>query len=240
MRIAILADIHANVEALEAVLIAAEKAGADRFFVLGDVVGYGVDPAACIHRLRELEVVGVLGNHDQAVIDLAQLKGLNPLARESLLEVLPSLGPEEKKFLRSLVLRYAEFGGVFAHANPIRPEEWQPLFLFDHIVWCLQRLDWKVGFVGHTHHPGIFCKVGSQVVTLTSPEVIIGKHQYLVNPGSVGQPRDRDWRAAFAVWDLDRSLVQLHRVEYPVQRTQEKLTQAGWPAYLVERLAQGE
>jgi predicted phosphodiesterase len=240
MKVAVLADIHGNLEALEAVLIAAAQEGVEGYYVLGDVVGYGPDPLACLYRLRELEAVCVMGNHDQAMVDLRCLRELNTLARQALLESRPALGATEFGYLRSWPYRHVAWGGVFSHANPVRPEEWQHLFLYEHVAWCLDRLDWKVAFVGHTHHQGIYCQLDGQIVALTSAEVAVGRHRYLVNPGSVGQPRDRDWRAAFAVWDLGRSHVKLQRVEYPVQCTQEKMGQAGWPGYLVERLGQGE
>lgn len=240
VKLAVLADIHANVEALEAVLIAAEKAGVERLFALGDVVGYGPDPVACIYRLREARAVCVLGNHDQAMVELRGVRGLNRLARDSILCARPLLAAAELEYLRSFAFRHVQFGAVFAHANPIRPEEWQHLYLYDHLLWCMQRTDWQVNFVGHTHHPGIFCFQGDQVVALTSGELAIGPHCYLINPGSVGQPRDGDWRASFALWDLDRNYLELRRVEYPVRRTQEKICQRDWPPYLAQRLARGE
>ena len=240
MKIAILADIHSNVEALEAVLLAAEKGGAERFFCLGDVVGYGVDPVACIYRLREVEAVCVLGNHDQAMVNTRCVRTLNTLARHTILQSRAWLSDEEIQYLHSFAFRRIEFDGVFSHANPIRPEEWGHLYLYEKIVWCMERLDWLIGFCGHTHYPGIFCRMNEQTIPLTSTKVAIGRHRYLVNPGSVGQPRDGDWRAAFAMWDIDCQLVELHRVEYPVKQTQEKIYQMGWPYYVADRLSRGE
>jgi len=240
MKIALLADIHANLEALETTLVAAEKAGAQRFFSLGDAVGYGADPVACINRLQEVEAVCILGNHDQAMVDAQHLKSLNPLARDTILRSRERLSANEVEYLRSFSFRRVEFGSAFAHANPIKPEEWEPLFLYDQVVWCMERLDWQISFIGHTHNPAIYCQIQGRVVQLGSSKVAIGHHQYLVNPGSVGQPRDGDWRAAFALWDLDRQYVELCRVEYPVEQTQEKMHQAGWPPYLAERLSRGE
>ena len=240
MKVALLADIHSNLEALETTLIAAEKSGAERIYSLGDAVGYGVDAVACINRLREVDAVCILGNHDQAMVDAKHLRSLNSSARETILMSRDWLTTEELDYLSSFAYRRMEFGGAFSHANPITPEEWEPLFLYDQVVWCMERLDWQMGFVGHTHHPAIFCKRQDDVVPLTSTRVAIGHHQYIVNPGSVGQPRDGDWRASFALWDLDGHYVELQRVEYPVQQTQAKMEEAGWPAYLTERLGRGE
>lgn len=240
MKIVVLADIHANLEALEAVLIAASREGAERYFVLGDVVGYGLDPVACINRLKEINAVCVLGNHDAATIAPVQIKGFNSLARETLLWTREIVGEDELDYLKSFPYRHVEFGAAFSHANPVKPEEWQPLLLYEHVAWCFSKLDWKVAFVGHTHHRAVYCKTSSQIAYLTSAKVVLGRHSYLVNPGSVGQPRDGDWRASYALWDLERSYIELRRVEYPVRRTQEKMAQADWPPYLIQRLSTGE
>ena len=241
MKVAVLADIHANLEALEAVLIAAGREGAERFFVLGDVVGYGIDPVACINRLKEIEAVCVLGNHDQAVLEPAQLRGLNPLARHALLHTREMLGEDERAYLRSFPFRHIEHGAALTHANPIEPEAWQHVLLYRHLRWCLKEMEWDVAFVGHTHQRAVSCQFNRrQVANLTSSRVVLGRHRYLINPGSVGQPRDGDWRASYALWDLESSFIELVRVEYPVRRTQEKLAKAQWPTYLVKRLATGE
>ena len=240
MKVAILADIHANLEALEAVLLAADGAGAQRFVVLGDIVGYGFDPVACIYRLQEVEAIGLLGNHDQALVEPGHLSAFNYEARTTLLQARSQLTAEHLAFLASLAFRHVEWGGVFAHANPIAPEEWEHLYLYEQVAWCLRRMDWRLGFVGHTHIAGIYCKIGDQIVALTSRQVAVGRHQILINPGSVGQPRDRDPRASFALWDLAAEHVELHRVEYPLRKTQAKMAQAGWPRYATERLALGE
>ena len=241
MKIAVLSDIHANLEALESVLIAAQKAGVDRYVVLGDVVGYGADPAACIYRLLEAEATCVLGNHDQALVDGRYARALNPLARESILHSREVVSEEEIKYLQQLAFRHIEYEGAFAHSNPVRPEDWVPMFLYPDIVWCLGHIEWRIAFVGHTHYPAIYCRMkNSEVVPLTTLQLAVGPHRYLVNPGSVGQPRDGDWRASFAVWDVEREHVGLHRVEYAVDRAQEKIINADLPDYLADRLSKGE
>ena len=240
MRLAVLSDIHGNLEALEAVLIAVDQEGADQLLVLGDLVGYGPDPAACIHRLREAGAVCVLGNHDQALVDGQRVHELNTMARDTLLESRALVAEEELRYIRSFAYRHVEGEGVFAHANPVCPEEWQTLYLLQHVRWCLEQLEWRIAFVGHTHHAALFCQMESGPVPLTSSELAIGRHRYLVNTGSVGQPRDGDPRASFALWDVDAEHVELRRTEYPLRRTQEKIHDLGWPAYAAERLARGE
>jgi len=240
VKIAILADVHANLEALEAVLIAVERERADRIFCLGDIVGYGPDPLGCIYRLKEAEVQTVLGNHDQAIVEPSHIQSFNRLARPALYHAREALGDEEIDYLSRASLRRVEFNAVFAHANPLKPEDWEPLHMYDKIMWCFERLDWSLCFVGHTHEAGIYCKLHNRPLPLTSTTVAIGAHQYLINVGSVGQPRDGDWRASFALWDLDRQYVELQRVEYPIQRTQRKMAECDFPVYLTERLARGE
>ena len=240
MKFAILADIHANLEALEAVLLAAEDEGADRFIALGDVVGYGVDPVACLYRLREQEFSSVLGNHDQALVDCKQARSLNAIARDTVLRSRHLVSEEHLDYIRHFGFRHVEYDAVFSHANPIKPEEWLHMILFPDIAWCLDRLDWKIAFVGHTHHPAIYCKTENRITALTSSEVAVGRHRFMINPGSVGQPRDGDRRASYALWDVAADYVQLRRVEYPVERTQQKIAEAGWPDYVAERLGRGE
>ena len=240
MRVAILSDIHGNLEALESVLIAIHREVADQLVVLGDVVGYGPDPVACIYRIREAEGLCVLGNHDQALIDPAHLHELNYMARDTLLRSQDMVGAEELAYLRTFAFRHVEGEAVFTHANPLEPEQWQSLYLFEHVDWCLAGLDALIAFVGHTHYPGIYCRMDSTSVLLTSSQVAIGRHRYLVNVGSVGQPRDGDPRSSFALWDVEDDHVELRRVEYSVRRTQEKIHALGWPSYVAERLARGE
>lgn len=240
MKLAVLADIHANLEALDAVLQAAQQAGADRIVSLGDVVGYGADPGACIRRLQEVDAVAVLGNHDQAVLEPACIRWHNLYARESLIDARMQLDSAELDYLGRCAFRRVECGAILSHANPLRPEEWELLHTHEQVSWCMERLDWQVAFVGHTHHAALYCRLRSTVLPLTSATVAIGPHQYLINPGSVGQPRDGDWRASFALWDVDRRLVQLQRVEYDVQRAQERIAARDWPPYLAQRLARGE
>ncbi|MEW6754894.1 MAG: metallophosphoesterase family protein [Candidatus Latescibacterota bacterium] len=240
MKLAVLADIHGNQAALEAVLQAARRAAAQRVVCLGDVVGYGPDPAGCIRRLAEVEAVMVLGNHDQAMLEPGRIRWFNRFARHSLIHSRSLLGADELRYLAQSAFRRGESGAVFAHANPLRPEDWELLYTHEQVSWCMERLDWQVAFVGHTHHAALYCRLQSHVVPLTSTSVAIGPHQYLVNPGSVGQPRDGDWRASFALWDVDGRLVQLQRVEYDVQRAQAGIAALDWPPYLAERLGRGE
>jgi predicted phosphodiesterase len=239
MKIAILGDIHGNLEALEAVLIAVGREGANRVICLGDIVGYGPDPLGCIYRLQEVEADLVLGNHDQAILFPEKIRSFNPFARPSLLHAHEIIGVDERSFLKKSTMQLEMDGAIFSHANPIAPEEWEPLFMHRKISWCMDHLEHTMAFVGHTHHAMIHCKMRSRTLALTSSTVAIGPHQYLVNPGSVGQPRDGDWRASYALWDLAGGYVELQRVEYAVKRTKEKMLNLGYPDFTAQRLVKG-
>jgi predicted phosphodiesterase len=240
MKLAILADIHANLEALEAVLIAAADAGVSRVVSLGDVVGYGADPLGCIYRLQEAGAVSIMGNHDRAVLAPAEIQTFSYAARQSLLHTREIMQTEAAGYLGRAAYRRVEFGGALVHAHPVRPEEWELLYTHESVAAAAAEMEWDLAFFGHTHHAVIYCQVRERVLPLTSSAVAVGPHRYLINPGSVGQPRDGDWRAAFALWDVERQLVELRRVEYAVAKAQEKMAAAGRPEYLVRRIALGE
>jgi len=240
MRIAVLSDIHANLEALEAVLLAASAAGVERVISLGDVVGDGADPVGCIYRLQEADAVPILGNHDQAVLDPAQIHPLNYAARQSLLDTREALDTETLEYLRRAGYRRVESGAAMVHAHPDRPESWEPLYTYPSLTSAAAETEWDLVFYGHTHHAAVYCYVQDRVLSMTSSIVAIGPHRYLINPGSVGQPRDGDWRAAFALWDVGRHVVELKRVEYAVEEAQGKMRAANRPLYEIERIALGE
>ena len=248
MRVAVISDIHANLEALEAALIAIEREGIDRIICLGDIVGYGPDPLGCIYRLQEVEALGLLGNHDQAVINPPMIRTFNATARPSLIYACECIGEQERAYLEGLplIIEGGEIEGlkglndaVFAHASPINPVEWEPLFLHKSIANAMDAFERKIAFVGHTHYAGIHCKIRARTIALTSSIVAIGPHQYLVNSGSIGQPRHGKWGASYAIWDVEKNSVELHSVEYPVRRTQEKMQALGFPQFTIERLSQG-
>ena len=248
MKVAVIADIHANLEALEATLIAIERDGIDRIICLGDIVGYGPDPLGCIYRLQEVEALVLMGNHDQAMINPQSIRSFNSNARPSLIYAFECIGEEERAYMEGLPLhvegRDIEGGlgmndVVFAHASPINSAEWEPLFLHSSIAKTMDALERKIAFIGHTHYPGIHCKMRARTLALTSSIVAIGPHQYLVNSGSIGQPRDGNWRASYAIWDIEKNGVELHRVEYPVGRTQEKMRELDFPQFTIGRLSRG-
>ncbi len=240
MRVALLADIHGNLEALLAVLDAVSRAEADVVLCLGDVVGYGAEPRECIEELRSRNICGVAGNHDFAVSGKCDLDYFNAEARESVLWTRSRLSGEDLEFLGGLPLVYE--GPMFsaAHGSFAAPEA------FDYV---LTPLDARVsfgslgrpwGFFGHSHIPVSFVLNGDEI--RASEEDLISLPPgaaALVNVGSVGQPRDFDARACFALFDGEKGTVELVRVEYEVEKAAGKIVGAGLPARNAYRLYLG-
>lgn len=232
LRLAVLSDVHANLEALEAVLHEVEARGADEIICLGDVVGYGPDPEACVERIRALSAVTVLGNHDEAV------------ARGEGIEYLPKHGQRAARlhqswlsadalaWLDGLPLTAVHGGVTLAHAAPLDPEEWPRLDSFRLIREQFGAFDTDVCFVGHSHRPAVVSdKIG---VMRVRPGA-----RFIIDVGSVGQPRDKDPRASFGLFDTEATAFELVRVGYDVARTARRVKERGLPAELGDRLAHG-
>ncbi|HEY2801294.1 MAG TPA: metallophosphoesterase family protein [Chthoniobacterales bacterium] len=239
MRFAIISDIHGNLEALEAVLADARSQDCTHFVCLGDVVGYNANPSECVRIIRELECPVVKGNHDeQASIDRAT-EGFNELAEEAIEWTREHLTVDEKTWLASLRLTRKVRDFTIVHATLDKPEEWGYVFndldaiasfTYQHTALC---------FFGHTHWPTAFVRDGNVRRLTTGQIVLTAGRKYFINAGSVGQPRDRDWRAAYCIYDCDRNLVEERRVEYDLATTQRKIRAAGLPERLADRLAVG-
>ncbi|PSQ80214.1 MAG: metallophosphoesterase [Bacteroidetes bacterium QS_8_68_15] len=234
VRIAVLSDIHSNLDALEATLRTLdERGGADAVYCLGDVVGYGADAAACVERVRERCDGVVMGNHDAAV------------AREEGMGVLPSdgqaaarnnreqLSDEQLDWLASLPLTLEAHGLRLVHASPDRPAAWTRLDGFRAAKAQFDAFDEAVCFVGHTHRPAIMAD-SLGVLSVRSG------NRYLINPGSVGQPRDENPRAGFGLFDPDAFDYENVRVPYDTERAAEKVRAAGLPDRLARRLLRGK
>ena len=250
LRILLLSDIHANLEALNACLEAAPAH--DRIVNLGDVVGYGADPNAVIDSVRSLSGQIVRGNHDKAVSGVMNLEHFNPMAGLAALWTREHLTPEKLDWLRELPqgpIYVPELEQVqFVHGSPMDEDEY--LVNTRDSREPLMTASARITFFGHTHRQGGFSWNGEQ------PDIICPEYgspdqidswslplregvRYLINPGSVGQPRDEDWRAAFAVLDSDLRRVEYFRVPYDVKSAQEKILDAGLPPRLATRLATG-
>jgi len=235
VKLALLSDIHSNLEALDAVLEALPQV--DRILVLGDIVGYGPDPLGVIDRLQSVKARAVRGNHDQAMLEPSLLELFNPHAAAAARWTLDVMTPQSLRYLNSLPL-YGRIGRHrLVHGSPRKPYIWE--YILDELqaLEILVRLGTRYCFFGHTHLPRIFTESGEQIPEGT--DWIEMPASALVNPGSVGQPRDGNPDAAFAVVDLSRPAVRFGRVPYDIATTQAKIRAAGLPEVEAERLALG-
>jgi predicted phosphodiesterase len=244
MRYLVLSDIHANLEALDAA-IAAAAAAYDRVLVLGDLVGYGADPNAVVERVRALSPAAIIrGNHDKAACGIDDASAFNPAARHAALWTYETLTAENRSFLRELPEGPLLVGEAIeiCHGAPFDEDA----YIFDGPdAWrALELTRASLCFFGHTHIAVAFLRSG-QVFEAIVPEDGETKIQasngrrLLVNPGSIGQPRDGDPRAGFAIYDDRAGVVAMRRVEYPIARAQDKIIAAGLPRALANRLAVG-
>lgn len=240
MRYAILSDIHGNLEALRAVLADARERS-DAFLCLGDVVGYGADPEACIDVVaRQCEVV-VGGNHEHAVAGLLDLSWFNVWARAAAEWTRARLDDDERAWLGGLPLVREVGDATLVHASPANPADWDYLVSAEDGYAAFGAFAGRLCFVGHSHLPRAWAQ-GSwgRDHDVAAAEVRLATGcRYIVNVGSVGQPRDRDPRAAYALWDLEARRVTICRVAYDLQTAREKIVRAGLPRFLADRLAAG-
>lgn len=239
MRIALFGDIHANLEALEAVLDDAAKQHVTDYVCMGDVVGYNADPAACLELVRAMDCPTVKGNHDEDASASHSLDAMNPVAAAALEWTRQQLSDDQRQWLRRLrmVRQVADFTVV--HSTLDQPAHWNYVTnRFDAMSNFSYQFT-QICFHGHTHVPRIYVKTDRVREVPADSLAIEDGAKYFINVGSVGQPRDGDWRGCYAIYDLDARLVTLRRVEYDIATTQRKILAAGLPEMLAERIAEG-
>ena len=233
MKIAVLSDIHSNFEALTAVLAEIERRGADVVFCLGDIVGYGAEAAACVDLVREACTQSVLGNHDLAVATGRGTKALPPDGQEAARHNRKELSEAQRTWLAALPLKVEAHGCTFAHATPELPEAWYRVDSYAIAQAQFDHFATDVCFVGHTHTPAVMAdRIG---VLQVRPG-----NRYLINVGSVGQPRDQNPRACVAFFDTEAFHYELVRVPYHTERAGAKIIAAGLPRRLADRLQAGQ
>ena len=246
MRYLILSDLHANAEALSAVLARVRGRSYDSIVVLGDLVGYGADPNDVIDRVRHLRrrKLMVRGNHDRVAAGLDPGGSFNPVALSAALWTSGILSAENRRFLGDLPVGPVEVDGrfVICHGSPLDEDAY--IFSDSDAAWNFRSIGLDLCFFGHSHIPSVFTLEpdGIRVDVVRGPKrrwkLEPGK-RYLMNPGSVGQPRDRNIAAAFAVYDSNRGEVIFERVAYDVAAAREKILRAGLPNALGDRLLVG-
>ena len=242
MRYAILSDIHGNIEALEAVLADIDRQKIDAIISVGDIVGYYPDPEQCVKRLRERSPVGVAGNHDYAAVGRIDTSTFTYYAFAAMEWTKANISAETKEYLAALPLTLEKEGMFFTHASPTNPQSWSYVFPDSEaaVFEAFSSLAFPVNFIGHTHWPSIMIQSGDRIAL--HPEHTIklnSKSCYLINVGSVGQPRDFDPRSCYAVYDTATRHVSLLRVPYDYTITQRKIRSNHLPLFLAERLERG-
>lgn len=253
MKIALFADIHSNLEALRACLAHAEGEGAGLFVFLGDLVGYGADPVDCLNLIAEYAEVGALlvrGNHDEAALG-GLAENMNPIAREAIHWTRRQLGVRERAFLSTLPMTAMHGDLLFVHASANQPQSWPYIYSGNQAKRCMDATDAAICFVGHVHHqtlywlptPGLArVLTGAQVFTPTPgvPIPLARNRRWLAITGSVGQPRDGNSAAAYALFEDESRLLTFFRVPYDHQGAARKIVAAGLPGQLAAQLLRGE
>jgi len=241
MRYGIFSDIHSNLEALDAAIKAYKKEDIDKYLCIGDVVGYATNPKECLEKVKRLSMITVAGNHDWASVNLFSTDYFNPLAKEAVSWTQRNLDDRGRYFLEGLPLVYKNEDLTMVHGTLHEPDEFNYMtdgYIASH---TFELLETDICFVGHTHVPGIFIKskdgrVRYQVEGNTD---IKEGNRYIMNVGSIGQPRDGNPKAAYCIYDTDKKNAQIKRINYDIQAARKKIIAEGLPKFLGERLIIG-
>jgi len=232
MRLAIISDIHGNLEGLTKAFEIIDAKKIDQVYCLGDIVGYGANPNECISMLRARNVLSIIGNHDQAVIDAEKAGSLNDFARQAIDWTARQLTPESFTFLSRLPYTIVAHDCTFVHASPDEPHEWNYILSAYEAHEQFRFFSTSICWIGHSHRSSIFCE------DLKTKKVEKEK-RYIINVGSVGQPRNGDSRLSFGIFDTDRWEYEHVVSVYDVELARQKIIEAGLPLYLADRLLFG-
>jgi predicted phosphodiesterase len=243
MLVAICTDIHGNRHAFEAVIAAAEVAGAEEMWCLGDLVGYGAEPDACVALADEVCALVLAGNHDLAVTGALSLEDFSRGAALAARWTQETLSEDSMAWLRELSPSGERMGYGLFHASP-RDPVWEYVLSGLTAAMCFDATDFRVSFIGHSHVALSFARFEGEPATGTTRrdgvEVDIAQHEWLINPGSAGQPRDGDPRAAWLLLDTERQTVTYQRSDYDIAGAQAAIRAARLPDSLAERLQYGQ
>lgn len=240
MRYAVISDVHANLEALVSVLLDIRKVGIEEIFFLGDAVGYGPDPEKCLDILNIECKILIAGNHDWAVIGLTDIGFFNLYARQAIEWTIDRISPDKMEIMKAFKISESitEKDIFLVHSTPKKPENWYYLQTLTDAQINFEAFGARICFLGHTHSPYIIEKKSSGELKIHRNKVWISDtSRYIINVGSVGQPRDRDPRPCYCVFD--DGFIHLRRIEYNIKKTQDKMMNYGLPHYLIERLSYG-
>ncbi|HKO37467.1 MAG TPA: metallophosphoesterase family protein [Solirubrobacterales bacterium] len=245
MRVAVLSDIHSNRHALEAVLTAVDEAGVDQIWCLGDMVGYGAEPDACTALIRERSSTCLVGNHDLALLGAIDVSTFSETAAAAVEWTRANVSDETLEFLGTLEPSASQDGVGLFHASP-RDPVWEYVLSTDQAEAGLEAQEERVGLIGHSHialffvrPPGARPGYAQGAQAGDGAEVDLAEGDWLLNPGSVGQPRDGDPRAAWLELDTEEWQARYHRAPYDIEGAASAILAAGLPSVLAERLEVG-
>jgi len=233
MRIAVISDIHSNLEALKRAQVEIEREKVDEIVCLGDIVGYGANPNECVDIVKSLTPHVLLGNHDEAAIDLTRTEFFNPFARIAAEWTADNLTEDNKDYLAALPFTLERSGIMFVHASPLNPEEWNYVLTPSDAAENFGAIPSEVCFIGHSHVPEIFGE---------DPWVrnIVRGEKFIVNVGSIGQPRDGNPKLSFGIFDTELWSYRNIRLDYDIELASFKIKKAGLPRNLADRLFVGK
>ena len=247
MRIAIISDVHSNLEALNAVVDDIDRGAISLVVNLGDLVGYNASPKECVELVQQRQIISILGNHDRAVTELKFAEVFNILAYQAVIWSAKTLAPEHKQFLQKLEhTRVLWDKYLFFHGGPGNPDAYLSYLFQAKKAFNYMRKKTpgvRIGFFGHTHHRAVWQRdVRGKVSSIEPGEnhlLLDPEHMYLINPGSVGQPRNGQWKASYLIFANEPESILFKSVAYDLHSAQAKIREARLPEYLAERLAAG-
>ncbi len=241
MRYGIFSDVHANWEALTAVIRAFEKEGIDHYFCAGDIVGYGANPQECIDLIQKLNADCVAGNHDWAVVDKFDTDNFNHAAKQAIFWTKEHVRVGDRDFLKYLPLIFKNNDLILVHGTLPFPQNFEYLLYGDQVQEMFNAMERSLCFIGHTHVPQIIFQQEGKVRLWDASDIKIGpQSKYIVNVGSVGQPRDGNPMAAYCIYDTAQREISIRRVNYAIAAAHQKIIQAGLPRILADRLSEGK
>jgi predicted phosphodiesterase len=237
---AVISDIHSNLEALQAVVDDIREQKVDEILCLGDLVGYGPEPNGCIEMVKSMTKIIIPGNHDWAAIGLTDIYDFNTYAKEAVTWTSSVLEDDNFNFIQKLpLIKRIQTESLFlVHGSPIDPDQWRYILNYEDARLNFAYMPDRFCLIGHSHIPLIIEEAPNGKISVYENQYTFNEDcRYIINVGSVGQPRDGNSKASYAIFN--HLSVEIRRIEYPVEATQQKMRQVGLPSYLVERLAFG-
>ena len=244
MKIALISDIHSNLEALQAVKEDIEKKGFDEIYCLGDIVGYGANPNECIEMVRTMCKACIMGNHDHACIGSTSIEMFNPYAKLAVKWTMEHMSEESTNFLKSLNFIYKlDHKTMLVHSSPFEPDKWNYILSeYDALIAFSCLNSEQLVFIGHSHQPLLFFESQNQDIhySIINSLTLDKQQRYIVNIGSVGQPRDLNPKSCYVGIDTEENTVEYYRIGYDIETAVKKIIDAGLPQILAERLKYGK